>query len=251
MLPSPSDGRIFFLIPWGDRAIVGTTDVDYAGDLDRPRAEADDVDYLLRRVNDVLPGVGLSRSDVLSTYAGLRPLLLSGADVPSQASREHHLFESPSGLITITGGKLTTYRRMARQVVDLLTRVRSRTHRIDLFATDARDPLSRLYGSEAARILDHTPLVDGLPYSWGEVDFAVEREMARTLGDVLVRRTRIALFAADQGRSIALDVARRMAPRLGWDARETARQVEAYGAELAAAFPRTPIPANPPADSEL
>ncbi len=238
MLPSPVDGRIFFLIPWGDLALVGTTDTDYDGPPDRPRAEGEDVEYLLRRVNDVLPRVGLTRRDVLSTYAGLRPLLLGNEAAPFRASREHEIFESESGLLSITGGKLTTYRRMSRQVVDRVSKTRSRTHQIDLYATEARDPLSRLYGSEALRIIDHTPLVDGLPYVWGEVDFALEREMARTVTDVLARRTRIALYAPDQGRGIAPAVARRMAPRLGWDPRETSRQVDAYERELEASFPR-------------
>jgi glycerol-3-phosphate dehydrogenase len=232
MLPSPVDGRIFFLIPWEKLALVGTTDTDYDGSLDAARAEPADVDYLLRRVNDVLPQVGLSRKDIVSTFAGLRPLLVGGPGSPSKASREHHLFESPSGLLTITGGKLTTYRRMAKEVVDRLTKVRCRTHQIDLFATPARDPLSRLYGSEAARILDHTPLLPGLPYVWGEVDLAVEREMARTVADVLARRTRIALYAPDRGLGLAEGVARRMAPRLGWDGRQIVRQVEAYAAEI-------------------
>jgi glycerol-3-phosphate dehydrogenase len=189
-------------------------------------------------VNDVLPSVGLTRRDILSTYAGLRPLLVGNAASPFRASREHEILESDSGLLTITGGKLTTYRRMAREVVDRVSRAKSRTHQIDLYATEARDPLSRLYGSEAIRILDHTPLTPELPFVWGEVDYAVEREMAQTVTDVLARRTRIALFAADQGRSMAPEVASRMAARLGWNATERERQVKAYERELEASFPR-------------
>ncbi|MBI3854267.1 MAG: glycerol-3-phosphate dehydrogenase, partial [Planctomycetes bacterium] len=168
----------------------------------------------------------------------LRPLLLDGADVPSKASREHHLFESKSGLITITGGKLTTWRLMAKEVVDRLTRSRCRTHTLDLFATDARDPLSRLYGSEAVSITDRKPLIDGLPYVWGEVDHAVDREMARSVSDVLCRRLRVVLYAEDRGAAAALPVAERMAARLGWDRREIARQVDAYRADLDANYPR-------------
>jgi glycerol-3-phosphate dehydrogenase len=237
MLPA-ADGRIVFLIPQGDRAIVGTTDTDYAGSVDRPRAEAADIDYLLAVVNSNLPKAKLSRADLLSSYAGLRPLLLDGADVPSKASREHHLFESPSGLITITGGKLTTWRLMSKQVVDRLTRTRCRTHQLTLFATDARDPLSRAYGTEAARIADRSPLIDGLPYVWGEVDHAVDREMARSVSDVLCRRMRVAIYAEDRGAAVALPVAQRMAPRLGWDRAEIARQVDAYHADLDANYPR-------------
>ena len=237
MIPAP-DHRIVFLIPQGDRAIVGTTDTDYAGSIDHPRAEAADIEYLLGVVNANLPGAKLTRADLLSSYAGLRPLLLDGADVPSKASREHHLFESASGLVTITGGKLTTWRLMAKQVVDRLTRVKCRTHKLDLFATDARDPLSRAYGSEAARIADRTPLIDGLPYAWGEVDHAVDREMARSVTDVLARRMRVALYAEDRGAAVAPAVAGRMAVRLGWNRAEIGRQVDAYHAELDANYPR-------------
>jgi glycerol-3-phosphate dehydrogenase len=237
MLPAP-DQRIVFLIPQGDRTIVGTTDTDYSGPIDTPRAESTDIEYLLGVVNANLPGVRLTRRDLVSSYAGLRPLLLDDADVPSKASREHHLFESDSGLITITGGKLTTWRVMARQVVDRLTRVRCRTQGIDLYATDERDPLSRLYGSEAARIGDKTPLYDGLPYVWGEVDHAVDREMARSLSDVLCRRMRVALYAEDRGASIALPAAQRIASRLGWDRAEISRQVDLYRADLDQNYPR-------------
>jgi glycerol-3-phosphate dehydrogenase len=237
MLPA-ADNRIVFLIPHGERAIVGTTDTDYSGSLDRPRAEKADIEYLLAVVNANLPRVRLMRADLWSSYAGLRPLLMDGADIPSKASREHHLFESRSGLISITGGKLTTWRLMAKQLVDRLTRVRCRTHALDLYATEERDALSRLYGSEAVRIADRTPLIDDLPHVWGEVDHAVEREMARSVVDVLCRRMRVALYAEDRGASVAPRVAERMAPRLGWDRREIARQIDAYHEELGANYPR-------------
>ncbi|HXX93454.1 MAG TPA: glycerol-3-phosphate dehydrogenase/oxidase, partial [Planctomycetota bacterium] len=164
MLPSPSDGRIIFLIPRGPQAIIGTTDTEYDGPLDGPRAEPEDVDYLLDRVNACLPALDLTRADITSTYAGLRPLLVGGSGSPSRASREHHLFEDPNGLLTITGGKLTTYRRMAKEVVDRLTPERCRTHRIPLFpAEPGSDPLTGLYGSEAPEIGDRRPLMEGMP----------------------------------------------------------------------------------------
>jgi glycerol-3-phosphate dehydrogenase len=237
MLPA-ADNRIVFLIPQGDRAIVGTTDTDYRGALEHPRAEKADIEYLLAVVNANLPAARLTRADVGSSYAGLRPLLLDGADTPSKASREHHVFESPSGLISITGGKLTTWRLMAKQLVDRLSRVRCRTHALDLYATEERDTLSRLYGSEAVRIADRTPLADDLPHVWGEVDHAVDWEMARSVVDVLSRRMRVALYAPDRGAALAPRVAERMAPRLGWDRREIVRQIDAYHQELAANYPR-------------
>jgi len=237
MLPSV-DGRIVFLIPNGDQAIIGTTDTDYSGNLDRPRAERVDVDYLLGVVNANLPELRLTRADLRSSYAGLRPLLLDDADVPSKASREHHLFESPSGLITITGGKLTTWRLMAKQVVDKVSRRVCRTQALDLYATEARDPLSRLYGSAAVEIVDRRPLIDGLPYVWGEVEHAVRREMAGSLSDVLCRRLRVALYAEDRGAAVAPAVAARMAGLLGWDAAETTRQIDDYLAGLDLNYPR-------------
>lgn len=237
MLPAP-DGRIVFLIPQGDGTLVGTTDTDYAGPLDGARAEPGDVDYLLAVVNASLPRARLTREDVQSSYAGLRPLLVDGADVPSRASREHHLFESKSGLLSITGGKLTTWRVMAKEVVDRLTPTRCRTQSIDLYATEGRDSLSRRYGSQAAAIGDRRPLLDGLSYVWGEIDHAVEHEMARSLPDVLCRRTRVALYAEDRGASLAPAVADRMASRLGWDRSEVTRQIDLYLAHLDAYYPR-------------
>ncbi len=228
ILQSPDDGRVIFIIPWGDRAVIGTTDTEYAGDLDQPRAEIDDVAYLLNLANAHLPAARLTRGDIISTYAGLRPLLLDGSDAPSKASREHHLFEAKSGLITITGGKLTTYRRMAKQVVDSFSNRKCRTHEIDLFAAPPGDDVVRNYGSEAPRITDRRPIVGGLPWVWGEVDFAVEREMAMTLSDVLCRRTRLSLFDADRGRGVAEAVAKRMAVRTGWNAAETKSQIAAF-----------------------
>jgi glycerol-3-phosphate dehydrogenase len=236
MLPS-TDGRIVFLIPEGAHAIIGTTDTDYHGPLESPKAENSDIEYLLGVVNHNLPKVRLTRADIQSSYAGLRPLLLDGADVPSKASREHHLFESRSGLITLTGGKLTTWRLMAKQLVDELTRARCRTHKLDLFATDARDPLSRRYGTLASEIEDRKPLMDGLTYTWGEVDHAARREMARSLSDVLCRRLRVALYAEDRGAAVAPAAAERLAPLLGWDKAQIRRQVDAYLADLEANYP--------------
>lgn len=233
ILQSPEDGRVVFLIPAGERVIVGTTDTDYEGDLDHPRAETEDVDYLLGLLARHLPDARIGRADVLSTYAGLRPLLNESADAPSKVSRDHKILDN--GVITVTGGKLTTYRLMARHVVDLVCRrlgVRAKcaTKGIPLFpAAAADDPLVRNYGSEAAKIADRRPLIDGLSYAEGEPEYAVTHEMAVTLADVLARRTRIALFDREQGRSVAERVARRLAPLTGWD---VSRELEAFEREL-------------------
>jgi len=234
ILHSPEDGRIVFLVPAGERVIVGTTDTDYDGDINRPKAENADVDYLLELLRRHLPFAALDRRDLVSTYAGLRPLLNQAADSPSKVSRDHQILDE--GIVTVTGGKLTTYRLMARQVVDLAARKlgvpgKSSTHRIPLYAAEAADdPLVRQYGSEATSIVERRPLVDGLPYVEGELEYAVTHEMAVTLADVLARRMRIVLFDRDQGRGIAERVARRLAPLAGWN---VAREVEAFERELA------------------
>lgn len=121
---SPRDDRLMFLIPWGEFSIIGTTDTDYQGDLDLVYADADDVDYILDAINVQFPGVNLSRDDIISTYAGVRPLVAEEGKGKSESdiSREHKIWETPSGLICIAGGKLTTYRSMAKQLVDVAER---------------------------------------------------------------------------------------------------------------------------------
>jgi len=116
---SPADGRLMFLVPWGRYALIGTTDTDYQGDLDLVYAESQDVQYVLEAVNRAFPTVRLTRDDVVSTFAGTRPLISEQIASSYKVSREHKIFDSPSGLLSIAGGKLTTYRAMAEQMVDL------------------------------------------------------------------------------------------------------------------------------------
>ncbi|MBI2899576.1 MAG: glycerol-3-phosphate dehydrogenase/oxidase [Planctomycetes bacterium] len=233
ILQSPEDGRVVFLIPAGERVIVGTTDTDYSGDIDHPRAETKDVEYLLGLVNRHLPAAKMTRADVVSTFAGLRPLMNEDAENPSKVSRDHVIVDD--GILTITGGKLTTYRLMAKQVTDRVCRKlgvkrKCGTHRIPLFAAErSDDALVRNYGSEAAKIADRTPLIDGLSYVEGEPEYAVTHEMAATLADVLARRMRVVLFDREQGRGIAEKVARRLAPLTGWNVSE---QVEGFEREI-------------------
>lgn len=231
VLASPEDQRIIFLIPWGDRTIVGTTDTEYSGDIDRPQAESPDVDYLLSLVNRNLPGTTLTRSDIVSTYAGLRPLLQYDAGHPSRASREHMILRSRNGLLSITGGKLTTYRLMARQVVNRICKrlgrkERSRTHEIGLFsAPSSEDPLVKGYGTEAETIRSLTekdrsfssPIVEGHPHILAEAIYALRHERAVRLTDILCRRTRLNLLAGSALRPAAEGLARTLAPLTGWD----------------------------------
>jgi glycerol-3-phosphate dehydrogenase len=234
VMHSPRDRRILFAIPWGAHSIIGTTDTDFGGEPDEAAPDAADVEYLLETANWFFPAARLRQADVVSSYAGLRPLVASDdAKNPSAVSREEEIFESPSGLITLAGGKLTTYRWVAAEVVRLVTRqlgVTSKTRRWSSLTAEkplpggwASDPariarelvsgnghgLSReqidhlvwRYGSrtqEVVGLLRHDDglrqlLVQGMPDIWAEAVFAVQREMAVRSDDILFRRTHVAL----------------------------------------------------------
>lgn len=258
----PRDGRHVFLIPWGDFVLIGTTDTDYDGPLDAPAATREDVEYLLEAVQHTFPGAQMKPDDVISTFAGLRPLLF--AEGGSYAlSREHQIVESPSGLITIAGGKLTTHRLMGKQLTD-----RAEKRLAEEFGVHqqrdcrTKEPLSgaqlgqapmsgqdeqvshhliETYGSDAAWIVGCAEgnsalgerIVPGLPYLMAEIAYAVQHEMALTLADVLIRRTHVIYEVRDGGLARAPAVANLMAERLGWDEAERARQVANYARQVA------------------
>jgi len=259
VVPVAKDRRSVFVVPWGDLTYVGTTDTDYDGPLDDPECTPDDVAYLLRALNAVITDP-VREDDVLGTWAGLRPLLRTAAnDRTADLSRRHAVRRSEGGLVTVTGGKLTTYRRMAADTVDeidalLGKRHRCRTKRLKLIGADGyEDPpetnessrhehLAHRYGTEGAEVealVDQEPalgepLVPGLPYLKAEAVHAVRREMARTLDDVLSRRTRARLLARDDSAAAAEDTAALVGRELGWDDAERARQVKEYRAAVAA-----------------
>jgi glycerol-3-phosphate dehydrogenase len=275
VLPVPKDRRSVFVVPWGDLTYVGTTDTDYDGPFDEPQCTHDDVSYLLGALNAAV-AEPVDESDVLGTWAGLRPLLRAATDSrTADLSRKHAVRRSDSGMITVTGGKLTTYRRMAADTVaavsaSLGTRRRCRTKHLPLIGAEGFEPpaqafepsrrehLAGRYGTEAALVealVDDDPvlgepLVPGLPYLRAEAIHAVRHEMARTLDDVLTRRTRARLLARDDSAAAADDVARLIAPELGWDDDERARQVKEYRAAVAAErdaaeLPQTALGAPP------
>jgi len=259
VVPVAKDRRSVFVVPWGDLTYVGTTDTDYDGPLDDPECTPDDIAYLLRALNAVI-NEPVGEEDVLGTWAGLRPLLRTAAnDRTADLSRRHAVRRSEGGLVTVTGGKLTTYRRMAADTVDevdalLRKRRRCRTKRLRLLGADGYEApsdtsepsrhvhLAHRYGTEAALIealVDDDPalgepLVPGLPYLKAEAVHAVRREMARTLDDVLTRRTRARLLARDDSAAAADDAAALVGRELGWDDAERARQVKEYRAAVAA-----------------
>jgi glycerol-3-phosphate dehydrogenase len=269
MLQSPRDKRALFTIPWGlGRTVVGTTDTFFDGSPDHLSPTADDVDYLLETANAFFPAAKLTPDDVLATWSGLRPLIKpedesAGA---SAVSREHVIDVQP-GFVTIAGGKLTTYRNMAAELVDaclpqLGVETKSQTkHRplpgaVGLTESDAQlDAAAKAlegqgldavaaryfvetYGARAASVLQRgkadaqamQKLDPEYPALMAQVDEAIDVEFARTLEDVLGRRVPLVLRARDQGLGIAEQVARRMATRLGWTAERTQEELSAFRA---------------------
>ena len=267
---SPLDGRVMFALPWGELTYIGTTDTPFDGTPDDVRATGDDVVYLLRSANAVFPEARLQPSDVLATWAALRPLLHEDdAQSPGRISREHRIDEAANGLISIVGGKLTTYRVMAAQVVDLVAR---RLHEIDgrpapAAAPTDREPLPggetsdlatvtaevreegapenlarylvRVYGTEApavARLARDDdlgrPVVTGHPVLRAQLVHAVRREMAMTLCDLLIRRCHVFYEVPGQGVSRASAVVDLIGPELGWDAGRKAGELATYLKEV-------------------
>ncbi len=263
VVPVPKDRRSVFVVPWpgddgtvggpGSVTYIGTTDTDYEGDVDDPQCTADDVAYLLDAINSSV-SEPLDDSDVIGTWAGLRPLVNdAGSGRTADMSRRHRVSTSDGGMVTVTGGKLTTYREMAQDAVDAALRAvgdalpgrasRSRTRKLRLRGADGweqvRDTdlhLAERYGGEAGVLAAMVaadpalgePLVPGLPYRRVEALYAVRYEMATTLDDVLSRRTRARLRNRDATAAAAADVAALVADELGWSEAEQAAQVAAY-----------------------
>lgn len=261
VLPETEDGRILFVIPWESRVLVGTTDTE-GGDLDHPIATSEDIAYLIRHVNRYLD-VQLAPEQVLSTYAGYRPLVRSrDRKQGKNLSRTHAIIESDSGMVSIVGGKLTTWRLMGQDTVDHLARrdglpLRHPTEHLPLLGaerwqetqqdlkgragflgldTSMQEHLGFYYGRESLAILaliEHDralgePLIADLPYLRAEVLHAARCEMALTLEDVLARRLRIAIEDRQRGVEVAQQVAALMGLQLGWSAGQQREQVNAY-----------------------
>jgi len=270
-LVSPIDGRVMFVLPWGEVAYVGTTETDFDGPPEDVRATGEDVVYLLRSANAFFPEARLTPDDVITTWAGLRALVATKAPRAAGAvSREHRVIESHAGLVTLAGGKLTTHRAMASGVVDV---VAARLRRIDgrpvpprartelqvlpggdtadlgvlvdsLLVRDIKEPVARHlvanYGSEAPAVANQVeknrvlgkPLIEGRPEIRAEVAHAVEREMAMRLTDLLARRLHLFHLAPGASVKIAAAVARKMRELLKWSAEREADELAAYVEEI-------------------
>ena len=270
---SPVDGRVLFALPWDELAYIGTTETPLARLPDEVAADADDVVYLLRSGNAMFPDARLQPDDVIATWAGVRPLVRPrSAKEAGAVSREHVIVRAP-GLVSVLGGKLTTYRRMAAQAVDRAAEAlhaldgrrlprAAPTHReplpggetadLDLIAAEVEREglpsttarrLVRRYGTEApavARLAATSPhlaapVATGATAVRAELVYAVQREMALTLLDLLIRRTSVFYETPGHGLPEASGLAALVAPELGWDTARCAAEVDAYRAEVARA----------------
>src|SRR5207247_2494467 len=259
------DRRSVFAVPRGEVTYLGTTDTDHGPPTDHPAVPGEDADYLLDAANRTFVGPPLARADVVAAWAGLRPLLHEEGKRPSEISRKDEIMVSDTGLVSIAGGKLTTHRRMAERVVDLVverlgrTAGACRTASVPLpagalapeelprlvdrvraglpqLAPGGAERLVALYGAGAERIVARgraepaagEVLPGGILRA--EVAHALDEEMALTLEDLLERRTRLLLFDPGQGLACAAAVADMAAARLGWDRARTAAELEGYRA---------------------
>jgi glycerol-3-phosphate dehydrogenase len=251
------EGRMIFALPWYGRTLIGTTDNDFDGDTRHPRPGEDEVEYLLDAANAFF-GTSLGPGQLVGAYAGVRPLISSGDPRKSvDISRKEELYETSSGMLTITGGKLTTYRRMAKLTVDRLVEREGRdapcrtaelplgmeARPEDLEAPDgvgeeALEQLAFRYGHAARRVLAlarerpelAAPIVPGRPDLLAEVVLAARHEQARSLADVLLRRTRLGILAAPELRDpeARRPIAAAMGAELGWSAAQVEAEIAAW-----------------------
>jgi glycerol-3-phosphate dehydrogenase len=250
MVPKTSDGRVLFAIPWHDRLLVGTTDFGVPEPIDEPRIQAHEVEFILSEAGKYF-AEDPTEADVLACYSGLRPLVKHGSGTSTaKISRDHTVIVSPSGLVTITGGKWTTYRHMgedcinhAEQVVGVEHRA-SQTAQLPLHGNSQDAAIFKapehlaVYGSDRPEIekrASQNPelaeaLDPALPYLAAEADWAIENEMARTVEDILSRRTRALLLNARAASQAAPKVAQLLANRLGRDKSWVQAQVEEFQA---------------------
>ena len=245
MVPKTDDGRVLFAVPWHDRIIVGTTDTPLEAPSLEPRARDEEIDFLLTHAARYLTK-DPNPDDVLSVFAGIRPLVSrGGSDDTSSISRDHTLLIDPSGLVTITGGKWTTYRKMAEDTVNEAAVVAGLDERDSVTENlrlhgwlknrEAAEPYE-LYGSDALSLKSIAeenegwgePIHPNLPYKPAEVVWGARNEMARTVEDILSRRTRALLLDARASMEMAEPVAKLLAAELGRDEEWIQRQIKEY-----------------------
>jgi len=276
LIPSLGRRRFYFVVPWEGRVNIGTTDTDYNGDKDHPQAEPGEVSEILGAINSYFPEARLELTDVISSWAGLRPLITDlRASATTGVSRKEEIIESEDGLISIGGGKLTTYRLMAEHGINLAAKRLS--ERFNIAANDAstkdaaiggdlsRDELTviaerlsqtenlpletarhllRDYGADYQRLVELTRederlrerLVEELPQILAEIVYAARYEMALTLADAMTRRVRLAMVAGRDSVRCGAIAAEMMARELGWSREETERQIAQFTVEFEREF---------------
>jgi glycerol-3-phosphate dehydrogenase len=286
VIPVAKDHRSIFVVSWGEQVYLGTTDTEYDGPLDDPACLPEDVDYILDAANAVVTRP-ISRDDITAVWAGLRPLLLPPKgkralrERTADLSRRHSVQTSAAGVVTVTGGKLTTYRKMAEDTVDVVVsrlgrrKLPSVTKKLKLHGAGQRDHapaavstgaafqnqdaatraaahLAGRFGTDTPSVLALSvghpellePLVPGLPYLAVEAVYAVRNEMARSLSDVLDRRTRAVLHDAAATADAAHRVAALIAPDLGWTDEQAYAEAEAYAATVRGVLVRAGLGAD-------
>jgi glycerol-3-phosphate dehydrogenase len=267
-LLSPADGRVFFALPSATHAIIGTTDTFTTASPDEVRASNEDVRYLLAAANCFFPAANLNEGDVVSAWAGIRPLIPTTHDSPGGATREHLVSTDAEGVVSITGGKLTTYRVMANDTLDAvaerlgrrlapdLTRSRSlpggdfsslaelkddadrttanrplASHLVETYGTRWQDVWREVSDAGGGERLD-----DALPYVAGQFRYAIRHEMACTLADLLMRRTHLAFETRDHGAAAAERAVLIAAPLFGWDRAARTRALDGYARDVERVF---------------
>ncbi|MCS6898524.1 MAG: glycerol-3-phosphate dehydrogenase/oxidase [Myxococcales bacterium] len=245
----PRDSRAVFLLPWQGATVVGTTDVDHKEDLwQEPSITPEEIDYLLELVHHACPSLKLTADDVLSTWAGVRPVIDTGAADPSKESREHVVWNE-DGLLTVTGGKLTTFRMMARQALQALQGVlpelkapssaepllQQQARAADWLAPldgPTRQRLLGLYGADAPMVYHASPRdcspIEGTPALWSELRWAARSEGVVHLDDLLLRRIRLGILLPEGGVALLERIRAMVQPELHWSDAQWQAEVERY-----------------------
>lgn len=247
----PVDRRAMFALPWEGTTLIGTTDIKHDPELEEndqePYASQHEIDYILTAIDFLFPSLSISEKDILSSFAGLRPIIHSGSDSPSKASRAHQVWNE-NGMITITGGKLTTFRLMAHQAVvaaiseigqsqlpKKLTRMipEQRVIESDKLDLPSLEYLTGRYGQHTSQLIDESPKedlspIDSLPNIWAEVHFAVRHEGIVHLDDLLLRRVRLGLLLPEGGMKYLPKIRRIIQAELGWSNQRWNKEKKTY-----------------------
>ena len=236
---SSVDARVMFCLPAGLQTIIGTTDTWTDESPESVHPTASDVDYLLRSANSYFPRAELTLDDVVSAWAGIRPLASAQSGNPTAVSREHTISVDDGGIVHVTGGKLTTYRSMAAEIVDrvqekLGKKVRAaKTDSVPLPGAKRATEIDRLQRDDRRLAQRLSP---DLSYTGAHLVYGVTHEKAQTLSDLLIRRTHLAFETRDHGKSIAAHVAEIVAPLLGWNEPTKNARVREFEADIERMF---------------